>query len=256
MARKPSRAEEDALIEAQDLAFDAWEAPTRARRTALAKKALAISPLCADALNILAGDAKADSDEQLDLWRRAVAAGEAALGEEVFEEMAGHFWGVMETRPYMRARKGLAQALWRRGAHDEAIGHVQAMLALNPNDNQGLRYDLAAWFAERDRDGELALLLKSYGKERSAFWGWTKALLAFRTSGDGARSQKRLAEAVRINRHVGPLLRGDKPMPRRLPPYYSPGDPSEAIVYVEQFAAAWRRTSGALDWLRRHRMPD
>jgi len=250
MARKPSRAAEDALIEAQDLAFDAWEAPTAARRVAMAKKALALSPLCADAYTILAGEAKAGSDEQLDLWRRGVTAGEAALGKDVFEEMAGHFWGFLESRPYMRARFGLATALWARGAHDEAIGHVQAMLMLNPGDNQGVRYSLAAWLAERERDGDLDALLNDYADEYSAFWGWTKALLAFRKSGDGSKSRALLVEAVGINAHVRDYLCGDKPMPRRLPPYYSPGESSEAVLYVEGFRAAWRHTTGALDWVR------
>lgn len=250
MVRKPSRAAEDALIEAQDLAFDAWEATTAARRKALAKKALGLSPLCADAYNILAAEARAGSDDQLDLWRRGVAAGEEALGKKAFAEMAGHFWGLLESRPYMRARYGLATVLWERGTHDEAIGHARAMLALNPNDSQGVRYSLAAWLAERERDGDLEALLADYAEEYSAFWGWTKALLAFRKSGDAAESRRQLAEAVEINAHVRDYLCGDKPMPRRVPPYYSPGDPSEAIFYIEGFRVAWQRTTGALDWLR------
>jgi hypothetical protein len=30
-----------------------------------------------------------------------VAAGERSLGPKAFEEDAGHFWGILETRPYM-----------------------------------------------------------------------------------------------------------------------------------------------------------
>ncbi|MBX9942912.1 MAG: hypothetical protein K2Y40_02425 [Reyranella sp.] len=222
MVRKPSKAAEAALYEAQDIAWDAWDAPDRPRRIALAKKALKVSPLCADAYAILAGEAKAGSDEQLELWRRGVAVGEEALGSKLFEEMAGHFWGILETRPYMRSRVGLAVALWQRGARDEAarneaIGHLQAVLALNPNDNQGARYLLAGWLAQMERGDELEALL---------------------------------ADAVEINRHVRAYLCGDRKVPRRKPPYYSPGAASEAMVYIEDHAAAWHGTAGALDWVR------
>lgn len=264
-SRKPSKAAEAALYEAQDIAWDAWDAPDTARRIELAKKALKVSPLCADGYVILADSAKAGSDEQLELWRRGVAVGEEALGSALFEEMAGHFWGILETRPYMRARVGLAVALWRRGARDdaarndaarneatrnEAISHLQAVLALNPDDNQGARYLLAGWLAQAERGDELEALLAAYADEYSAFWGWTKALAAFRKAGDTPASRALLAEAVEINRHVRDYLCGDRAVPRRRPPYYSPGVASEAVVYVEDHAAAWRGTAGAIDWLR------
>lgn len=255
MARKPSKAAEAALYEAQDIAWDAWDEPDTARRIALAKTALAVSPLCADAYAILAGEARAGSDEQLELWRRGVVMGEEALGSKLFEEMAGHFWGILETRPYMRSRVGLAVALWRRGARDEAarneaIGHLQAVLALNPGDNQGARYLLAGWLAEMERGEELEALLAAYADEYSAFWGWSRALAAFRKTGDSVESRARLAEAVEINRHVRDYLCGDRKVPRRKPPYYSPGAASEAMVYIEDHAAAWHGTDGALDWVR------
>jgi ST7 protein len=45
---------EDATAQAQDVMYDAWEQTNRRARVALAHKALAISPLCADAYVLLA----------------------------------------------------------------------------------------------------------------------------------------------------------------------------------------------------------
>lgn len=59
----------------------------------------------------------------------------------------GHFWGLLETRPYLRTRLGLAHALWTAGRRAEAVQHLQDMLRLNPNDNQGVRYTLARLLA-------------------------------------------------------------------------------------------------------------
>lgn len=106
MPRKAAATAKATLDEAQALIYDAWDATTAKRRIALAKKALATSPLCADAYALLAEHAARGSDEELDLLRRGVAAGEAALGKAGFAAFAGHFWGFHETRP-----RGLGIAL-------------------------------------------------------------------------------------------------------------------------------------------------
>jgi len=89
-------------------------------RVALAGEALSLSPLCADAYVILAAETAVSDKERRDLFARGVETGELALGPEGFEEYAGSFWGLLETRPYMRARTGLADALLRLAADKDA----------------------------------------------------------------------------------------------------------------------------------------
>jgi tetratricopeptide (TPR) repeat protein len=254
MARKTSpRTEAAALDAAQDLVYDAWEATTPRRRVALARKALAISPLCADAYVLLAGHSDRGSDEELDLWRHGVESGESALGAAAFKELTGSFWGFLETRPYMRARFGLARALWLRGVRDEAIEHLRDMLRLNPGDNQGVRYVLAAYLVEAGRDGDLPKLLKKFKGDTMAAWTWTSALAAFRRTGDNEENRKLLAQAVAGNEHIPAYLTGEKSPPKTLPPFISPGDVDEAIHYVHEFREGWIHTPGAIDWLRSFR---
>ncbi|MGH6924169.1 MAG: hypothetical protein ACRED5_10570 [Propylenella sp.] len=252
MARKPTKAHEAALERAQDLIYDAWEANSAKRRVELAKKALEISPLCADAYGLLAEHSEPGSDEELGLWRSSLDAAEAALGENAFEEFAGHFWSFLETRPYMRARFGLAHALWERGARDEAIDHLQAMLCLNPNDNQGVRYGLAAYLIEADRDTDLEVLAGAYPDEGAAAWTWTMALAAFRRAGDCDGSRRLLAAAMMENAYVPAYLLGERRLPKALPPYFTVGGADEAICYVADSRSGWVQSRGALDWLRSH----
>ena len=134
--------ERDAVRAAQDIIYDAWELNDRRRRVALARKALKVSPLCADAYVLLARETARNLDEAIDFYVQGLEAGEKALGKAAFRDDVGLFWGILETRPYMRARHGLAQALWDKGLRDEAVEHYQEMLRLNPNDNQGIRYPL------------------------------------------------------------------------------------------------------------------
>ena len=241
---------QDALDRAQDCIYDAVEVSTPKRRIALARKALSISPLCADAHVILAGHSAKGSDEELDHWRRGVEAGEKALGKSGFKDYAGHFWGFLETRPYMRARNGLALALWARGARDEAVDHLLAMLALNPNDNQGLRYALAGYLVELRRTSDFDALMKSFPEDGSAFFAWPRALSAFQIGGDCAASRAQLKKAMASNAHVRDFLSDRRKLPKRRPAYYSPGDASEAMFYVTDNGGCWSATPGALDWLR------
>ena len=88
------------------------------------------------------------------LYEKGVAAGERAVGAEAFRRDEGHFWLVLETRPYMRARLGLAHVLWTLGRREEAVGHLQDLLRLNPGDNQGVRYTLAGFLLFLDRDDD------------------------------------------------------------------------------------------------------
>ena len=140
---------DEATAKAQDVMYEAWERTTSRSRTALARKALGISPLCADAYVLLAEEARS-LEEARDLYAKGVEAGELALGPRGFNEYAGHFWGFLETRPYMRARAGLASTLLQLGDIDGALVHYRDMLGLNPNDNQGIRYVLAGCLLRQD----------------------------------------------------------------------------------------------------------
>jgi tetratricopeptide (TPR) repeat protein len=255
-AEKPApRAGPDLLGQAQDLIYDAWEYADPMKRAAMARKSLKISADCADAYVLLA-EAAAAPAKALELYRKGVEAGERALGKEAFENDAGHFWGILQTRPYMRARAGLAQSLWDHGRHDDALAHYRDLLRLNPNDNQGIRYVLAARLLELGRDHELAALLKEHEDDGRAFMIWTRALFVFRTDGDGPKSRRALAQALESNPHVPAYLLGDKPIPRELPDYTGLGDESEAMCWVAENIKAWEATSGGLAWLAERINPE
>jgi tetratricopeptide (TPR) repeat protein len=246
-AKKLTRKELAALDEAQSVAIDAMEARSAKRQVELARRALEISPLCADAWLLLAGFA--DPDVELELLLRAVEAGEIALGPS-FDEMIGEFWGWMETRPYMRARQALAHALWLRGRRDEAVDHLRDMLRLNPNDNQGIRLELIGYLADMGRHHDIEVLIQAYPGEDQAMWQWPIALASFRRFGDNEASRKALAEALESNEHVPFFLLGRRKLPKRMPDYYELGEQSEAAIYAAEFGASWSGTAGALDWLR------
>lgn len=249
MAQLSGRKLDSTLAQAQDVMYEAFEAPTRKRRVALAKKALGISPLCADAYVMLAEEAATSIEECRGFYAKGVEAGELALGKRAFVDDVGYFWGLLETRPYMRARAGLAQALWALERRDEAIAHYQDMLRHNPNDNQGIRYLLAACLLEVGDDDALEALLDAYDEDGTAEWAYSKALLAYRKAGDTGETRKLLSEAWDANSHVPAYLIGKKKLPKTLPDYISIGGDDEAVSFAHHAGPAWRQTEGAIGWL-------
>lgn len=238
------------LKEAQELIYQAWEEDNAARRIILAHRALKISPNCADAYVLLAEE-EADSPERaLQLYQSGVQAGERALGEDYFRENKGHFWGMLETRPYMRALEGVARCQWILGKKRESLKNYQKLLELNPSDNQGIRYILIDLYLSYKDDKALQKLIRQFQGDWSAVWLYTRALLAFRKRGESNEANKILSDAMEQNPFVPDYLIGVKRIPARIPTTIGWGDEREAVSYAGDHLNYWRETSGAVEWLR------
>ena len=53
-------------------------------------------------------------------------------------------WGFIDNRPFLRCMHGYGLCLWRQDKVDEAAAVFKRMIWLNPSDNQGVRFCLAA----------------------------------------------------------------------------------------------------------------
>lgn len=93
------------------------------------------------------------------------------------EEPEPHFWGWLETRPYMRARYGLLDALRKiktRDAVQAAHDHVKECLRLCRSDNMGVRDMAPALMLRLGRDQEAYDFMKWYatsGEDPDYDWG-------------------------------------------------------------------------------------
>jgi tetratricopeptide (TPR) repeat protein len=249
MSALDGRRASDAIAKAQKVMYDAWDQTSPRARVALAHKALAISPFCADAYVLLAEEEAKSAEEGLGYYRKGVEAGKQALGPRGFKEYAGHFWGFLETRPYMRARAGLAATLNTLGEVDTAISHYHDMLRLNPNDNQGIRYVLAGCLMKSGDTEALKKLLKRYDEDGSAPWLYTQVLVVFRENGASEKAEALARKAWTANNHVPAVLAGAKKAKSSTNGYMTMGGEDEAAYYVEEWGFDWVTTPGAVDWL-------
>lgn len=153
----------DYLEMAEDT-FDAKEA------IQYAKKALKVDPYCLDAEMIIA-TAKAGNMEELKKnIEKVIRKGEEQLAQRNIskEKDAGDFYGLFETRPYMRVRKEYLDLLIAQGRYRHAIREAEELIRLNENDNLGVRYRLMALYSYFEDADSVNSLLDRYPEE-SAF---------------------------------------------------------------------------------------
>ncbi|MBI4393267.1 MAG: tetratricopeptide repeat protein [Euryarchaeota archaeon] len=242
----PMFSPETPLEAAQQVCYDAWEETSASKAASLARKALKISGDCADAYNILAESESIAGAAAL--FEKGMAAGERALGPRFFKENKGMFWGLIETRPYMRSREGYARCLWAMGRLDEAMAHYEAILELNPNDNQGNRSALFELYMEKGRVEDAAKLLGRYPDDALVESSWGAVLVAF-VRGEVATAKRLLRTARKYHPHVPDYLLGTRRVPSGLPDLVAWGSRQEAASYARNSGALWQRHPEALEWL-------
>lgn len=74
-----------------------------------------------------------------------------------FENSVGHFWGILETRDYMRARFAHVEALLKINTFEAvrtALQHLEDMLRLCRGDNMGVRSLMPSLYIRLGRDQE------------------------------------------------------------------------------------------------------
>lgn len=224
------------------------------RRIQLARKALAIFPDLADGYSFLAHHA-GEPEAAFALYEKARVAAERTLDPDVFRHEVGGFWLLDETRPYLRARIGLAETLRDLDRLDEAAANYEEVLRLDEADHTGSRYELADLYFEADQLEKLGALLDRFPEDRFAYWSFSRALLQFRLNGDSPAALRALRTACQSNPYVPVYLLGEKELPEEIPTFFAPGNEDEAAYYASEALDAWEETEKALDWVAAYAPP-
>lgn len=237
--------------ESQECYYDAMEARTEIEAYRLLSRALELDPGNTDAwLLMLSYQPPKSADEEIGTLRKIVAGAEERLGKNAFKDYAGHFWGFHETRPYMRARAALADALHRAGRIESSAIEVEAMLELNPGDNQGLRYRLLAFYLALGRMDDTRAIFSRYLDEFdfNTVFAWAKVLERF-LSGELEEALQALAVAQKQNAFSKAYVLGHRKLPKNPPDSYAPGSKEEAACFAADLQAAWNAHPAAKKWL-------
>ena len=127
--------------QSDDLLFEAYDEPVITKAIKLAKQSLEINPDNIDAENFIT-KYETNTIKRLKKYAETLNKEKNNLEkEDLFnKENIGIFWGLIETRPYMRTKHSYMKTLIELGRYTEAIKQGEELLELCKSDNLGVRY--------------------------------------------------------------------------------------------------------------------
>lgn len=224
-----------------------------------AKKALEYNPDCLEAEGLVAFlEARGDYLAYVRGMKKVLAHGEKLMREGgYYPDAVGHFWGILETRPYMRMLSGFADSLIYLKDYEGAALVMERMLKLNPADNQGVRWTLTHVYVMTGyREGE-EKLAKNYPDDySSAFW-MGQALFYFK-QGEWQRAKEMLRKIKDKNRGFGDFVEAlgspqkmDALRAGRTPFGVAMMSADELVHEYDGYDYAYQEAEGFEEWLKK-----
>ncbi|MGI6178060.1 MAG: tetratricopeptide repeat protein [Eubacterium sp.] len=177
-----------------DLALDAEDDFTAAKHL---KKALALDPDNLDAERLFAEYTCDDNIKLMAAFEKVIQHGQELMADYLKDDV-GDFYGILETRPYMRALYGYANLLLENGMIGLAEKTCREMIRLNHGDNLGARYLLMHIYAYFE-DEESALELHREYLENSTMMLLPLSVLYYKKN-DMSTAKKYLRKLLDVNK--------------------------------------------------------
>ena len=174
---------------ADDYLDMAYEAETPEECIEYAKKALKEDKNCLDA-KLLIIQSEGVSESSKNQLENVIKGETKRLEKEGYfdKENIGHFYGMLETRPYMRIRGAYIDLLIHMGKYGKAVSECEDLIRLNENDNMGIRDNLMTLYAALEEVDSAKALCRKY-KEDSFSMLYPLALLYYKLDDyDNAKS--------------------------------------------------------------------
>lgn len=193
---------------AEDFVELAEDAEDEAAAFNYAKKALKLEPNNLDAERIMAQCGSAGPIDLLKKLERAVKHGDQVMEKEGYldEDSIGSFWGILETRPYMRLRSSYMETLCNCGLLKKAVEECEEMIRLSENDNLGIRYRLMHLYAFYEEETKALELHKRYEGNEETQMLLPLSVLYFK-KGDWDKAEAYLKRLSKVNKDTGKFLK-------------------------------------------------
>lgn len=223
------------LDDAYELLEQAENAKTKNQALKLAKEAYKMCSACFDAV-LFQVDLEENSIKREKMLNEGLDFEKNRLEKEGYfqKDNIGHFYGIFETRPYIRGLYIKASYLITDGKIKQARDICMEILRLNNNDNTGARYLLMAIYAYLEEEKEMLKLYKKYPEEDLEML-FPQFAIYYKLGKD--KEAKELLERInKSNPNFIKLFKGTIKINKDvLEGYYRKGDSSEVIMYFEQY---------------------
>ena len=223
------------LDDAYEILEEAQNARNKKEAIKLAKKAYEKSPECFDAI-LFQCDLEENGIKKMKLLGDGLETEKNRLTKEKYfdQKNIGHFYGIFETRPYIRGLVVKAEYLLEEGKLRQAESICREVLRLNENDNMGARYLLMAIFATLEEENDMLKLYKKYPEETLEMLFPLFAL--YYKIGNDKKAKEYLNRVNKCNSNFVKLFNGSiRKNDKVIPGYYSRGDSSEIFMYLDRY---------------------
>lgn len=223
------------LDDAYDILEKAQNAKTKNQAIKLAKRAYEVCPDCFDAV-LFQTNLEYNPIKRWEILDEGLKYERDRLEKEMFFEKdnIGHFYGIFETRPYIKGLYEKAVYLLFDGKVNQAKDICKEMLRLNENDNMGARYLLMAIYAYFEEEKELLNIYKKYPEENLEVLFPLFAL--YYKLGDDKKAKEYLKRINKSNSNFVKYFKDTIKTDEKISTgYYTIGDLSEVIMYFQQY---------------------
>jgi len=218
-----------------ELLDEAYNADSEEEKIEYAKQALKIYPDNIDAACFIANFEK-NPVVKLSKFETIIEKASGKLKREGYfnKDKIGEFWGLIETRPYMRARNRKVLLLIELGRYTCAIKECEELLKLCESDNLGIRYHLIGLYCLLEKFNECKNLREQFNEESSTQLKFPMAIMYYKL-GDYKKAKEILKQINEENPHIFELLKDNVYLTKNLEDvhYYSPGSIEEAILVTK-----------------------
>ena len=224
------------LDDAYEILDKAQNAKSKKEALNLTKKAYEKSSDCFDAI-LFQCDLEENETKRMKLLDDGLEFEKNRLTKEKYfdKENIGRFYGIFETRPYIRGLSYKAEYLLDDGKIRQAEKQCKEILRLNENDNLGVRYLLLAIYAVLEEESEILKLYKKYPEENLETL--IPLFAIYYKLGNDKKAKEYLDRIDKCNSNFIKLFKGAlKESTKVGPGYYSRGDSSEIFMYLERYS--------------------
>lgn len=210
---------------------------TKSKRQAIkyAKEAYEMCPNCFDAL-LFQVHLEDNPLKRMKLLDEGLEFEKDRLIDEKYfdKDNIGHFYGIFETRPYIRGLYAKADYLILDGKIKQARDICEEILKLNENDNTGARYLLMAIYAYLEEENNMLELYKRYPEEDLEML--FPLFILYYKQGNDKKAKEYLDRINKANPHFIKFFKGTMEENNDIPyRYYAKGDSSEVIMYFKEY---------------------
>ena len=166
-----------------------------------AKKALKLDPDNLDAERILIDCTSSGVIHVLKKYDRAIKHGNEVMKKRGYmnEDCIGDYWGIFETRPYIRLCGAYVETLVDCGMYGRALAEAKNIIHLNEGDNLGMRYKLMHIYSLLEREEEALALHAQYDNSEETMMLLPLSILFFK-KGDFDTAEKYLKKLCKSNK--------------------------------------------------------